>query len=107
MKGICPVDGIKSLTDFINFFTCLLLDAIVPLLVALAIAGFVYGIIKYFINPDNEEKRKEGKSFMLWGLIGMFVIFTFWAIIGIFSNTFFQDGNKSVLMPGLPESQSK
>lgn len=96
----CPgVGEMKSLTDIINFITCTLMNAVVPLLVALAVVGFVYGIIKYFLNPDNEEKRKDGKSFMLWGLVSLFVMVSIWGLVGIFSGTF---GVKSAL-PSLPE----
>jgi hypothetical protein len=85
----CPGAGeINNLTDFINFFTCTLMRAVVPLLVGLAIVGFVYGVIKYFLNPENEEKKKEGKTFMLWGLIALFVIVGMWGLVAIFTNTF-------------------
>lgn len=97
----CPTSGnLKSLTDFINFFTCTLLRSVVPLLVALSVVGFVYGIIKYFLNPDNEEKRKDGKTFMFWGLIALFVMVSIWGLVGIFSYTFL-DGK--TVMPYLPQ----
>ena len=83
----CP-NGIKSLTDLINFFTCTLMQGIIPLLVALAMAGFVYGIIKFFLNPDSEEQKKAGKNFMIWGLVAMFVIVSIWGLVGIVSKTF-------------------
>lgn len=92
---------IDSLTELINWFTCTLLDAVIPLLVALAVAAFVYGIIQYFLNPENEEKRKAGKSYMFWGLITLFVMVSLWGIVGILSNTFL-DGADPVL-PGLPQ----
>lgn len=96
----CPEIGkLGNVTDLINFFTCTLMGAVSPLLVALAVIGFVIGIIKYFLNPDNEEKRKEGKTFMLWGLIGLFVIVSIWGLVGILSGTFL-DGK--VLLPRLP-----
>lgn len=83
--------GLTSLTGLINFFTCTLMDAVVPLLMALAMAAFVFGIIKYFLNPDNEEKRKEGKGYMFWGLISIFVMVSIWGLVGILSNTFLED----------------
>lgn len=93
--------GITDLTSIINFFTCTIMNAIVPLLMGLAIIGFVYGVIKYFLNPDNEEKRKDGKSFMFWGIVTLFVMVSIWGLVGILSNTFL-DG-KTVL-PSLPDS---
>ena len=101
----CPGAGqINNLTDFINFGTCTLMNAVVPLLVGLAVVGFVYGIIQYFLNPDNEEKRKAGKSFMLWGLITLFVMVSIWGLVKIFSNTF--TGTNPVL-PSLPQTQAQ
>jgi len=100
--GIACDVGITNLTTLINFFTCTLMNAVVPLLGALAIAGFVYGIIKYFLNPNNEEKRKDGKNFMFWGIITLFVIVSIWGLVGILSNTFLNKGDVLVL-PKLPE----
>jgi uncharacterized membrane-anchored protein len=102
----CPgVGKIESLTDFINFFTCTLINAVIPLLFALALAGFVYGIIKYFLNPDNEEKRKDGKSFMFWGIVTIFVMVSIWGLVGIFSKTFLPDGSNKPFLPSLPEKK--
>lgn len=99
----CPgVGNIGSLTDLINFLTCTLMQAVVPLLVGLAVVFFVYGIIKFFLNPDNEEKKKEGKTFILWGIIALFVMVSIWGLVGILSGTFL-DG-KTVL-PGLPDGR--
>jgi len=83
--------GTTTLTNLINFFTCTIIQAVVPMFFALAIAGFVYGVTKYFLNPDNEEKRKSGKSFMLWGIVTLFVIVSIWGLVGILSNTFLKD----------------
>ena len=97
---VCPKSGgIHSLTDLINFFTCTLINAVVPLLVTLAVVGFIYGIIQYFLYPDNEEKRKAGKNFMFWGIITLFVIVSVWGLVRIFSTTFL-DG--SIGLPSLP-----
>lgn len=87
--------SLKSLTDLINWFTCLLINSVVPLLVTLAVTGFIYGIVKFFMNPDNEEGRKKGKSFMMWGLVTLFVIVSIWGLVGILSNTFL-DGSKVI-----------
>lgn len=92
--------AITDLTTLINFFTCTLMNAVVPLLVALAVVSFVYGIIQYFLFPDNEEKRKAGKTFIFWGLVTLFVMVSIWGLVGIFSGTFL-DG-KTVL-PRLPQ----
>ncbi len=94
--------GITDLTSLINFFTCILMNSIIPLLVSLALAGFVYGIIKYFLSADSEEGRKKGKSFMIWGFVAIFLIVSFWGVVKIFTNTF-DTGNPVV--PHLPDGR--
>ncbi len=98
---VCEGLQITDLTSFINYFTCLLMNSVVPFLVTLAIAAFIYGIIKYFLNPDNEEKRKEGKTYMFWGLVTLFVMVSIWALVGILSASF--TPNNPIRIPGLPE----
>jgi hypothetical protein len=94
---------IENLTTLINFFTCTIMNAVIPLLIALSVAGFVYGIMKFFLNPDNEEKRKAGKGFMLWGLITLFVIVTLWGVVAIFSSTFLNGA--APILPQLPQKK--
>lgn len=102
--GGCPKAGeLTNITKLIDFATCTLANAVIPFLIGLAVVAFVYGIIQYFLNPDNEEKRKAGKSYMLWGVIALFVMVSFWGLVGILSSTFGSTGTK-VYMPGLPES---
>lgn len=80
-------NSLKTITDFINLGSCILIKSVVPLLFALATVGFIWGIIQYFINPENEEKRSQGKSYAIWGLIGLFVMVSIWGLVGVFSST--------------------
>lgn len=91
---------ISNFTTLINYGTCTIIKAIIPLLVAVAVAAFVYGIIQYFLNPENEEKRKAGKSFMIWGIVTLFVMVSIWGLVGIFSSSFLPDS--SPVIPGFP-----
>jgi hypothetical protein len=92
-----------NLTEFITFLSDTLATGVVPLLVGVAVAAFIYGIIQYFLNPDNEEKRKAGKSYILWGLIALFVMVSFWGIVAMMQDTFVGGVGDSVKMPKLPE----
>lgn len=101
VAGISCGGGITNLTSFINYFTCTLMNAVVPLLMSLAVTAFIYGIIQFFLNPENEEKRKAGKSYMIWGLITLFVMVSIWGLVGILSSTFIPGG--SAVIPNLPQ----
>lgn len=61
----------------------------VPLLFALAFIVFIWGVFQYFIaGGHDEEKRETGKSLMLWGIIGFFVMVSVWGLVNILRGTF-------------------
>ena len=62
---------------------------IVPVLLAIAFIVFIYGIFNYFIlGAAEEEKRKDGRKFTLWGIIGFVVIFSVWGLVTIVKDVF-------------------
>ncbi len=65
----------------------LLNNWIIPLLITVAVVYFIWGVISY-ITAGDEEKKKTGKTKIINGLIGLFVIVAFWGIIRVFSSTF-------------------
>lgn len=61
--------------------------AIIPLFYALAFIMFLIGIVRYFFF-GGEEAREKGKQFIVWGLVGFFVIFSVWGIVRLLLATF-------------------
>ena len=62
--------------------------SVVPVIFAFAFAAFVWGVMKYFfINVGDEAKREEGRQFVLWGVLGMVVLFSVWALVNILLST--------------------
>lgn len=85
---VCKNIDFTSVGHIFNWASCTLVKSVVPLLFSLATAAFIWGIIQYFLNPDNEEKRKKGKSYMIWGIIALFVMISMWGLVGILTKTF-------------------
>lgn len=56
---------------------------IILLLFVLSLAMFFWGIADYIRGSGNEEVRKVGRDHMMWGIIGIFIMVSAWAIIGI------------------------
>lgn len=88
----------KTLTDLIDWGTCMLNQAVLPLLITLALIFVIVGIVKFIVNMDNEEARKQGKNFMIWGVVSLFVIMSVWGLVAILGNTF----GIGVIIPQLP-----
>jgi len=84
---VCGNAAVGGIEGIINWGQCVLNSALVPFLVTLAMAGFIWGVIQYYLNPGNEEKRKNGKNFIIGGLIALFVIVAMWGLVGILTGT--------------------
>ena len=83
-----------GLRDFVSNF-------LVPLMVAICVLGFVYGVFMYFIKGSAEEDaRTKGRSFMLYALLGFVAIVALWGIVEFLARGFGFDAGGTA--PGLP-----
>lgn len=64
-----------------------ILKGFIGLLFASLAVALVYGVLVYFLNADNEKTRGEIKGHLLWGVIGIVVVFGLWGILWILSGT--------------------
>ncbi|MEK7114225.1 MAG: hypothetical protein AAB850_01610 [Patescibacteria group bacterium] len=61
---------------------------VVPVIFAFAFAAFVWGVMNYFfLHGGDEAKRAEGRQFVLWGILGMVVLFSVWGFVNIMLST--------------------
>jgi hypothetical protein len=97
----CSLAGNPKIQDLLCYITGIINNSIIPLLFALALVMFVWGVIKFFIiNSDEEAKRAEGKQFMIWGIIALAVMLSVWGLVGILKTTFgISVGSSSSLLP--------
>ncbi|MGC9602787.1 MAG: hypothetical protein ABSE76_03575 [Minisyncoccia bacterium] len=69
-----------------------LVNAIInPLMLLLFSAGllvFFWGVIEFLLalNVNGSTSKEDGKQHMLWGLIGMFVMVSAYAILGFIAS---------------------
>ncbi|MCF7835690.1 MAG: hypothetical protein K9M15_01035 [Candidatus Marinimicrobia bacterium] len=66
-----------------------IVGSIIPVLMALVVAVFIWGIVKFVGSAGSLEKKKEAKNLIVWGLVGVFVLVAFWGLISLLLNTFF------------------
>jgi uncharacterized membrane protein YidH (DUF202 family) len=76
-----------DLNGFIGKVDTMIINPIILFLFALAIVYFLYGVLEFLMNQENEEKKTTGKSHMLWGIIGITIMLGVWTILGIVVNT--------------------
>ena len=62
-------------------------NVLIPVVFALALLIFIWGMFQYFILGGGDEgKRGQGKSLMLWAIIGFVLMVTIWAIVNLIAN---------------------
>lgn len=63
--------------------------AAIPAMMILATVLFLWGVITFLANADNEDARTQGRTFMIYGIIGLFVMVAVWGLVQMLYNTFF------------------
>lgn len=74
--------------DLLDYATCIIGNSVIPLFFALAVVMFIWGVVQYVINGDDEAKKTKGKQFMIWGIVGLAVMVSIWGLVNILTNTF-------------------
>ncbi|MDP2788920.1 MAG: hypothetical protein Q8O46_02615 [bacterium] len=86
---MCPyTSSAAKLGDLFSYVTCIIAKTIIPLIFALAVVMFLWGVVQYVINDGKEEKKEDGKKFMVWGIIALTVMIGVWGLVGILGRTF-------------------
>jgi hypothetical protein len=75
----------SGLTDVVSKISDLF-KAILPVLVALGVIYFIWGMVQYFI-ADSEEAKKTGRDRIIYGIIGLAVIVSIWGLVAILNQT--------------------
>lgn len=58
-----------------------LINGIIPLLAAIAVAVFFMGLIRYIYQTGDAKGHGPGKDFILWGLVALLVLFSLGGIL--------------------------
>ena len=78
-----------------------ILNAVIPVLIALGVVYFVWGVISYVVSSD-EEAKTTGRNRMIWGIIGLAVIIGLWGLVNILKNTFGLGNIQNINFPTVP-----
>ncbi len=96
--SICD-SSVGDIADVMLLGICIIRKALIPLLITLSIVLFIIGVIKYIANADEASQREEGRNYMVYGIVALFVMVSIWGLVGIIQGTF--GVGTSVLIPQL------
>lgn len=77
-----------------------LLNMLIPVLIALTLVAFFYGLFKYVWGGG--EDAAQGKNIMIAGLLALFIMVSIWGIIRLFQNTLGVQGSNPIPPPHVP-----
>ena len=75
-----------------------LLNALIGILITLAIVVFFWGLVKYLLSGGATEDAHKGIHQMIWGVVAIFVMVSIWGLIALLQRTF-QVESKGAIMP--------
>ena len=73
-------------------------NKIIPLLVLLATFVFLWGVVRYITAGGDEEKIREARQLIVYGVVALAVMITVWALVFVVVGAFFG----SDALPALP-----
>jgi len=76
------------LNKFLGKIVTEIVNPIILLLAASAFVAFLWGVFQFIAHAGDEGKRLEGRNAILWGLIGLVIIFGAYGIINLALGTF-------------------
>jgi nitrogen fixation-related uncharacterized protein len=91
-----PLKANPLIGDVINYITCLIAKSVVPLIFTLAVVMFIWGVVQYVINDQEQAKKEKGRQFMIWGIIALTVMVSMWGLVSLLGGTF-------GIMGGIPQ----
>lgn len=77
-----------SIIPFLNRVNDIIINPIIYLLFTLALIYFLYSIVRFLRLESGDSARKEAKNAIMWGLVGMTIMFSVYGIIALILDTF-------------------
>ncbi|MFH1472902.1 MAG: hypothetical protein ABIF06_00610 [bacterium] len=82
------MDSTITIVPLLGKISQFILNPIIALAFAIAFLLFFYGIFQFIRSETADSAREEGKRKILYGLIGMFIMFSVYGLIRLILNTF-------------------
>jgi len=77
----------QEAANFVSRLNNAFLFPLIALLSGIAFLFFIYGSAIYIFNANNDTARAEGKKHITFGLIGLTIMVSAYAILTLVSNT--------------------
>lgn len=79
-----------------------LIDLALPIVVAIALLAFFWGLVRFIFSASGEEAHKEGQRLMIWGLVALFVMVSVWGLVRFIGNALGVQQGDTIVVPTVP-----
>ena len=93
-----------EINSFFNNITSFINNILIPLVFAVALLVFLWGMFKYFIlGGGNDDSRSEGRQLMLYSVVGFVLMVSIFGIVNLVANGLgFSDDEEIQNIPNAP-----
>jgi hypothetical protein len=97
--GLAPLMALAQTLGGVITLVGNLLNALVPVIIGLAVIYFLWNVAQYVFSADGKEEARNG---MIWGIIGIVVMVSVWGLVGLVQDSFEIRGTGPQPVPALP-----
>ncbi len=91
---------LNSLDTFLGNVASLVSRA-TPIVFALALLFFFWGLAKFILAAGNSDAQAEGKNIMIWGVVALFIMASVWGLVGFLQSNLGIDDNATINIPSV------
>lgn len=102
-----PEQSCSTIRNLTGLFNCGIGIAgyFIAIAILLAFIFFLWGVMTFMMNAEDQTKRTEGRWFMIWGTVALFVMVSVWGFVQILQNTFGVGGKPQFNQSYLPTTR--
>ena len=73
-----------AIDTFLGKISTFINHVLIPLVFAVALLFFIYGMFKYFIQGgDSDDSRETGKQLMIYAVVGFVAMVSIWGVVNL------------------------
>ena len=101
VPAFASAQNLGNIQNLMNSFRNIV-DLALPIVVALELLAFFWGLAKFIFASGDEDKRDDGKRIMIWGVIALFVMVSVWGLVRFVGQAFGIEQGGTVNIPTVP-----
>lgn len=94
-----------EIDSFVGKITSFINNIIIPLIFAIALVVFMWGIFRLFI-AKNAEDAEDGKKLAMYAVVGFVLMVSIWGIVNLIANGLGFSGEQIQNIPNVPTSNT-